>query len=130
MIVEDAGLFVDSLNGFPGAYSGWVQEKIGNAGLLRLLEGIGERSAEFRAVVAFSDGIVEKAFMGTAKGRIAEKMMGESGFGYDPIFVPEGFGQSFAQSIALKNKLSHRYQSLLKLVRFLKEEYLSGDLYR
>jgi XTP/dITP diphosphohydrolase len=122
VFVEDAGLFINSLNGFPGTYSGWVQKKIGNQGILKLLEAEQNRAAEFRAVIAFADGAKTKTFSGSAKGKIAKEQLGDSGFGYDPIFIPEGADQSFAQSIALKNKLSHRYNSLLKLVKYLERE--------
>lgn len=118
VFVEDTGLFIDALNGFPGTYSGWVLGKIGCAGILKLLGD--KRDAEFRAVVAYNDGKGIKPFLGICKGRIAHKAEGESGFGYDPIFIPEGHSQTFAQNIGLKNKLSHRYVSLLELNKFLR----------
>jgi XTP/dITP diphosphohydrolase len=62
-----------------------------------------------------------KIFKGSCKGEIAAKALGDSGFGYDPIFIPKGNTQTFAQSINLKNKLSHRYHSLLELLAYLDE---------
>lgn len=125
VFVEDAGLFIHVLDGFPGTYSGWVQGKIGNTGILRLIEGSPDRFAEFRAVIAYtSDGDDVRTFDGACKGAIAKRPEGESGFGYDPIFVPQGHSQTFAQNKELKNKLSHRYQSLLEFSKYLKEAKL------
>ncbi len=123
VFVEDTGLFIDCLNGFPGTYSAWVQRKIGPEGILKLMQGIEreKRSAAFRSVAAFHDGNRVRDFPGECRGRIADSMQGKSGFGYDPIFIPEGHSQTFAQNIELKNKLSHRYQSLLELARHLKK---------
>jgi XTP/dITP diphosphohydrolase len=125
VIVEDAGLFIDALNGFPGTYSGWVEKKIGFAGILKLMDGIDKRSAQFRAVIAYYDGTSIKTFGGICQGEIANKAEGGSGFGYDPIFIPGGHSQTFAQSIELKNKLSHRYNSLLELSKFLNREVIT-----
>lgn len=120
VFVEDTGLFIEALNGFPGTYSGWVLSKIGCEGILKLLERVENREAEFRAVIALHDGKQIRTFIGVCKGRIAEEAVGESGFGYDPIFIPKGHSQTFAQNIELKNKLSHRYVSLSELSEFLK----------
>ncbi|MFH1393479.1 MAG: XTP/dITP diphosphatase [Candidatus Micrarchaeota archaeon] len=121
VFVEDSGLFIDSLNGFPGTYSGWTFGKIGSGGMLRLLAGAKERSAHFGSCVAFADGKGVKTFSGTCRGTISPEARGTGGFGYDPIFVPEGHNETFAQSIILKNKLSHRYNSLLKFSNYLRK---------
>lgn len=120
VFVEDTGLFVDALDGFPGTYSAWVQQKIGCRGILKLLEGVEEREARFEACIAFHDGKEARTFIGICEGTIAEKERGESGFGYDPIFVPKGESSTFAESITLKNKYSHRYKSLSELISYLK----------
>jgi XTP/dITP diphosphohydrolase len=120
VFVEDGGLFVDALNGFPGTYSAWVQKKISNKGILKLLEGEKNRSARFETVIAYTDGKQAAAFRGICEGSVAERAAGESGLGYDPIFVPAGHSTTFAQSIELKNKLSHRYKSLQLLLSYLK----------
>lgn len=120
VFVEDSGLFIKALNGFPGTYSGWVLKKVGVPGILRLMAGVKDRSAYFEAVIAYADADGIKTFSGKCPGSIAEIPRGSSGFGYDPIFMPEGFDMTFAQSIELKNKLSHRYISLLELSRSLK----------
>jgi len=120
VFVEDAGLFINALNGFPGTYSAWVQKKIGCTGILKLIEEIEDRSAEFKSAVSFTDGKKTHTFEGVCKGSIADREYGSSGFGYDPIFIPQGNSQTFAQNIELKNKLSHRYTSLLKLSEYLR----------
>ncbi len=119
VFVEDSGLFIDALNGFPGTYSGWVQGKIGNGGILRLMAGHGGRSARFEACIAYHDGAGISVFRGLCPGSIAMEARGRGGFGYDPIFVPEGHSQTFAENIELKNKTSHRYRSLLEFSKTL-----------
>ncbi len=125
IFVEDTGLFIDALHGFPGTYSAWVQKKIGPQGILKLMDGIEKekRSASFRTVIAYHDGEKIQCVSGECKGSIAFMVLGESGFGYDPIFIPFGYPQTFGQNIELKNKLSHRYISLLELRKILKEAY-------
>ncbi len=122
VFVEDAGLFITSLNGFPGTYSAWVMKKLGCEGILKLMSGAkgAQRSAEFRAVIAFTDGKETRTFAGACRGSIAQEAAGSGGFGYDPVFVPEGHSQTFAQNIQLKNELSHRYKSLLEFSGYLK----------
>jgi XTP/dITP diphosphohydrolase len=120
VFVEDTGLFVDALKGFPGTYSAWVQKKIGCKGILKLLESTADRTARFEACIAFHNGKEARTFTGICEGTIAESERGKSGFGYDPIFVPKGESSTFAESIQLKNKYSHRYKSLLELISYLK----------
>ncbi len=120
VFVEDSGLFIDSLSGFPGTYSSWVQKKIGNKGILKLMEGAADRSAVFEACIAYHDGAAISTFSGQCPGSILEEERGSGGFGYDPIFVPQGEDQTFAENKELKNKLSHRYKSLLEFSTSLK----------
>ncbi len=120
VFVEDTGLFIDALKGFPGTYSGWVQQKIGNEGILRLMEGKEERSAHFETCIAYlKDREHTYVFRGRCDGTIASEPRGDAGFGYDPIFIPNGEHQTFAESIELKNKLSHRYKALLEFSKSL-----------
>ncbi len=119
VFVEDSGLFIESLSGFPGAYSSWALNKIGLDGILKLMEGKDNRSAYFEACIAYRDGYDVVTFRGKCPGRISEEARGEDGFGYDSIFIPEGEHQTFAESIELKNKLSHRYKSLLEFSKSL-----------
>ncbi len=123
VFVEDAGFFLKAFNGFPGSYSKWAFSKIGSGGILRLLGNSLDRGAVFKSSIAFADGLGVRIFEGVCSGRIAPSERGESGFGYDPIFIPEGHSQTFAESIGLKNKLSHRYNSLLKFSNYLRETH-------
>ena len=121
IIVEDAGLFIDSLGGFPGPYSSYVEGKLGLDGVLKIMEGDENRSAEFRAVVAFHHLGHTNIFRGVCKGTIAHEKRGRGGFGYDPIFVPSSSdGRTSAEmSTVEKSSISHRGEALNKLIQFL-----------
>jgi XTP/dITP diphosphohydrolase len=122
VFVEDTGLFIDALNGFPGTYSAWAQKKIGNEGILKLMAGTANRSASFKTCIAFVNGKTKgeaRTFTAECKGQISEKPRGNDGFGYDPVFIPEGEQHTFAENASFKNKHSHRYKSLLLLANHL-----------
>ena len=111
VIVEDDGLFIDSLSGFPGPFSSYVFKTIGNNGILKLVGD--DRDAQFRAVIAYCDSNKKPIlFESNVLGKISKNLQG-NGWGYDPIFVPENQTKTYAE-LAEKNKLSHRYQSLKK----------------
>lgn len=123
LIVEDAGLFIRPLKGFPGPYSSYVYQTIGNEGVLKLMEGLEDRYAQFRSTVAFcSPNLPLKSYRGASEGKIAEEMRGSSGFGFDPIFEPSrGGGKTFAEmSIDEKNRFSHRSRALRKFAEWYK----------
>ncbi len=87
-MIEDAGLFVEALQGFPGVYSAYVQRTIGNAGILRLMEGMDKRDAYFKSVVAYVEpGREPIMFDGEVHGQIGFEERGHKGFGYDPSFM-------------------------------------------
>ncbi|MBK9257642.1 MAG: RdgB/HAM1 family non-canonical purine NTP pyrophosphatase [Saprospiraceae bacterium] len=119
---EDTGLEVSALDGAPGVhtarYAGNERDPSKNIQKLLLeLKNKDDRSARFRTVIALYDGLDCKYFQGIAKGKIAVETSGDGGFGYDPIFIPEGYDQTFAElSSEVKNKISHR----AKAVEFLK----------
>jgi XTP/dITP diphosphohydrolase len=123
--LEDSGLFIDSLNGFPGVYSAYVFYKIGCDGILKLMKDkkITERKATFKSVIAYFEPDKKPLlFIGEAIGYISEKAIGSHGFGYDPLFIPLGEKKTFAQmQTDEKNRFSHRGKSLDKLVDFLKK---------
>jgi len=123
-ILEDAGLFIDALNGFPGVYSAYVFYKIGCPGILTLLEKVDDnkRKATFRSVYAYSEpGKKPILFIGECQGMISKKILGEHGFGYDPIFIPDGKNKTFGQmDTKEKNLISHRGKSIEKLKDMLK----------
>lgn len=129
VIVEDAGLFIKTLKGFPGPYSSYVFRTIGLKGVLKLMENVNERGAFFESVVAFSapNRKSPKLFRGKTEGRIADQMRGQEGFGFDPIFFPISCkSKTFAEMpVAEKNKLSHRAKAL----RAFAEWYVAGFMY-
>lgn len=116
VIVEDDGLFIDSLGGFPGQYSSHAFKTIGNEGILKLLKGSEDRSASFRSLIAFYDGRHTSISEGRANGRISDKIT-EGGWGYDPIFIPAGTDLTFAQLSGRKNEYSHRKAALEEFAR-------------
>lgn len=115
VFVEDAGLFVETLRGFPGPYSSYVYGTIGCGGVLRLMEGVLDRGAEFRSAAAYCEpGGEPVCFSGVASGRISGRERGVYGFGFDPIFEPGGGGgRTFAEMVLEeKNRYSHRARSI------------------
>ena len=124
---DDTGLEVEALDGAPGVFSARYagEECDSEANMQKLLQnltGKSNRNAQFRTVIALIIKGEEKLFNGIVKGTITEEKRGDSGFGYDPVFVPEGFSESFAQmSGDMKNSISHRYRATLELSNYLKE---------
>ena len=119
-MVEDTGLFIDCLNGFPGPYSAYVFRTLGNQGVLRLLEEVADRGATFQSVFAYCqpDGAPE-CFPSAVPGVIASECRG-AGWGYDPIFVAEGaLGRTYGELGDDKNQLSHRRVALESLARWI-----------
>jgi XTP/dITP diphosphohydrolase len=111
LIVEDSGLFINALNGFPGPFSSYVYRTVGCRGVLKLLSGKANRNSVFKCVVAFcSPSTNPLIFEGKAFGSIALSVKGSGGFGFDPIFIPKkGDGRTFAELIPEdKDRLSHR----------------------
>jgi len=129
VIVEDAGLFIRSLNGFPGPYSAYTYKTIGLSGVLKLMEGLSDRYAYFLSVVAYAEpGRPVKVFHGRVEGLITYTSRGSKGFGFDPIFQPlEGDGRTFAEMTSReKNMLSHRARAFRKLALWIKESQASN----
>jgi len=126
VFVEDAGIFIGALNGFPGPYSSYVYRTIGTKGILKLMKNTAKREAYFQSAVAFSSPEeVPKCFQGKVKGKISMEERGSSGFGFDPIFEPSGGGKkAFAEMTTTeKNKYSHRAKAL----RNFAEWYAGGS---
>lgn len=126
---DDTGLEVEALDGAPGVYSARYagEECDSEANMRKLLEnltGKTNRNAQFRTVIALIVKGEEMLFNGIVKGAIATEKRGDSGFGYDPIFIPEGHCESFAQmSSEMKNSMSHRFRATQQLGDYLKENY-------
>jgi XTP/dITP diphosphohydrolase len=126
LIVEDAGLFVNALKGFPGPYAAYVYQTVGNAGLLKLLKGVDDRKATFCSAIAYYDGHgAPVCFEGEAAGEITwEERVGngKSGFGFDPIFQPAGSAKTFAEMmLEEKNGFSHRAIAVSKFAEWYKQ---------
>lgn len=125
-IADDTGLEVDALNGAPGVYSAryagedaTYQDNVDK--LLNELDGHQERKAQFRTVIAYVTEESEYFFEGICEGEILTEQRGEKGFGYDPVFQPEGYKKTFAELDSKeKNKISHRGRALEKFLDFLK----------
>ena len=124
IIVEDAGLFIEALNGFPGPYASYVYKTIGNEGLLKLMKETNNRKACFQSVVAYFYEDLESpiCFKGEVLGEITQTVRkGSSGFGFDPVFKPMQSDKTFAEmSIAEKNRYSHRAKAFRKFARWYK----------
>ncbi|MDF9800204.1 XTP/dITP diphosphohydrolase [Catalinimonas alkaloidigena] len=124
---DDTGLEVKALNGEPGVYSARYAgpQRSSEDNMQRLLEALkdkDDRTAQFRTVITLILSGEQHQFEGIVSGRISEGKSGSEGFGYDPIFVPDGYTQSFAEmDMATKNKISHRGLATKKLVAFLKQ---------
>jgi XTP/dITP diphosphohydrolase len=120
VMVDDSGLFIEALGGFPGPYSSYVFDTLGNEKILKLMENITNRKATFRCVIGFCcPGEKARVFTGEVTGEIARTSRGTSGFGYDPIYEVNGltFGEMRDEE---KNKISHRYRALAMFVEWLK----------
>jgi XTP/dITP diphosphohydrolase len=125
---DDTGLEVDALDNRPGVYSARYAGNECNSEnnikkILKELEGVRNRKAMFRTVIAFIHEDQIYCFEGQVQGEITTEKKGEGGFGYDPIFIPEGHTKTFAQMLLIeKNKISHRSKALEKFVSFINSE--------
>ena len=113
VIIEDDGLFINSLNGFPGPYSSYAYDTIGNKGIMSLLENSQTRDANFVSIIAYCDndyGV--KLFESSIPGKISS-VIEKGGWAYDPIFIPDGESKTYA-NVSDKDKFSHRAAALTK----------------
>ncbi|RLF50075.1 MAG: non-canonical purine NTP pyrophosphatase, RdgB/HAM1 family [Thermoplasmata archaeon] len=121
-ILEDSGLFIDALKGFPGVYSSYVFRTIGLQGVLSLMEGKSNRGARFLSVVAVVHNNEVVLCRGVCEGHISHTARGHGGFGFDPIFIPRGEKRTFAEmSAADKNAYSHRGKSMRLAAKYIAE---------
>lgn len=126
---EDTGLEVDILNGDPGVYTARYggDEKDAHKNmdkLLRVLDGHHQRDAQFRTIIAYVDHRQTLYFEGLVRGRIATFKSKNVGFGYDPIFIPDGYDLCFADlSLDIKNKISHRAKAVEKMIYYFQHEF-------
>jgi XTP/dITP diphosphohydrolase len=126
LIVDDTGFFIDTLKGFPGPYAAYVLQSIGNAGILKIMEGKTDRNARFVTAIAFADGRGVRVFTGTIEGCITSSPRGTGGFGYDPIFETEG--KTLAEiPLEEKSRISHRARALTAFHDWFIQEYKVPD---
>ncbi len=123
LIIEDDGMFIDSLNGFPGPYSSYVFKTIGNKGILKLVPS--KRKAKFVSIITYCDKKTLESFDAKIDGTISKSQKGK-GWGYDPIFVPKNSRKTFAE-IDGKNELSHRFKALKKFSNWYLHKLESND---
>lgn len=118
LMIDDSGLFIDTLGGFPGVYSAYVMDTLGCDGILKLMGDEEVRSARFECVIGYLDEDI-RLFKGVSKGEITSEKRGEGGFGYDPIFRPDGRVKTYAEmSTSEKNDISHRGRAMDDLIEY------------
>ena len=123
-IIDDSGLFVDSLGGFPGVWSAYAQKTIGNKGILKLMEDVEDRGAEFRCCIGCDISGKRIVVTGVCRGSITYSEMGDGGFGFDPVFTHDG-NRTFSQiPMDEKNAVSHRGNAVRLLIDALKSNGL------
>jgi XTP/dITP diphosphohydrolase len=122
LIVEDSGLFIEALNGFPGTYSAYVFKTIGLDGVMKTMQDVPDRKAVMKSAVAYTDGNEVKSFLGEVSGVIPDNEKGLNGFGYDPIFIPDGNDKTFGEDTEFKSKVSHRARSLRKFCEWYSKQ--------
>jgi XTP/dITP diphosphohydrolase len=134
IFVEDAGLFIHALNGFPGPYAAYVFKTIHNAGVLKLMDGVKSREAKFHSVIAYCDETLGEPqfFDGESDGTIIlteRNSRGKTAFGFDPIFQPAGSSKSFSEmSVEVKNCFSHRSKAIRKFAEWYQKTKMNQPI--
>lgn len=125
-IIDDSGIFIDALKGFPGVWSAYAQKTLGNPGILKLMDGVEDRGAEFRCCIGCDIQGKRIIVMGVCRGTITDSERGDEGFGFDPIFTHDG-ERTFAEiPLDEKNAVSHRGKAVELLIDELKKNGLVG----
>jgi len=120
IVVEDSGLFIKALNDFPGTYSATIHKKIGLEGILKLMKDIKGRECAYKSAVAYCEpGKKPVSFLGTEKGKIAESIKGNFGFGHDPIFIPDGRSKTYGEMENVEELKKFRRMAVEKLRKYL-----------
>ncbi len=120
VVVEDSGLFIKALNGFPGTCSAYIHKRIGLNGIINLMEGIADRSCTYKSAVSYCEPKRNSiSFLGEEKGRIAESSKGNFGFGHDSIFIPEGSNKTYGEMENCCCVKKFRKEAILKLKEYL-----------
>jgi XTP/dITP diphosphohydrolase len=130
IFVEDAGFFIDALSGFPGPYAAYVYQTVHNSGIIKLMDKVKQRKANFESIIAYCDDQTFNqplSFHGEVQGEITiaeREEAGKSGFGFDPIFQPLGSTKTFAEmTIEEKNEYSHRAMAIKKFAEWYKNQH-------
>ena len=125
LIVDDTGFSIEALGGFPGPYAAYVQQTIGNAGILKIMEGKTDRTARFTTAIAYADEEGIRVFSGVLEGQITHSPRGKCGFGYDPIF---GIGETTLAEIPMEEKshMSHRARALAAFHDWFMQDRTTG----
>jgi len=120
VIVDDTGMSIDTLNGLPGVLVAWFLDNLKPEGILKILSGEKNRKASVCTCIAYADQTGVFAFTGTIKGKMPESLKEENRFGFDPIFIPDGYDKTYAEMTAdEKNEISMRKIALLKFKKFM-----------
>jgi XTP/dITP diphosphohydrolase len=123
IVVDDVGLYVDAWNGFPGPYVKHMLDALDYSGLLGLLKNEKNRRVRVAAVIGYHDGKKAHTFIGKFNGTLSTEKRGTKGWGFDPIVIPDGFSETFAElGPDIKNKISHRALALKKFKKFLDKQ--------
>ncbi len=120
VLVEDTALYINALNGFPGALIKFMEMTVGYDGTCRMLRGYKDKRATAESCIVFYDGKDLKSFSGRVHGTISDRTRGTDGFGFDCLFIPDSSKKTFAEmGTEEKNRISHRRKAVLKLKRYL-----------
>lgn len=122
VLVEDSGMYVPALKGFPGPWTKYSHNTIGNAGILKLMKGVENRKAYYKSALGFcSPGKKPLCFLGAEEGAVSRKIRGKKGWGQDPIFIPKGQKKTYGELVPEKEYYPCRERAVKKLEDFLKK---------
>ena len=120
IVVEDSGLFIKALHDFPGTCSAYIHKRIGLQGIIKLMKGVKERDCTYKSAVAYCQPRKKPvSFLGEEKGKVAESIRGNFGFGHDPIFIPEGSSKTYGEIKNGEKIKKFRRRAVLRLREFL-----------
>lgn len=121
VLVDDTGMSIEALNGLPGAFVSWFLDSLGSQGVLNLIKNQENRKASVSTCIAYADVNGAQTFVGTVNGTIPTELRGDKGFGYDPIFIPDGNDKTYAEMTSEeKNEISMRKIALMKFKEYIK----------
>jgi XTP/dITP diphosphohydrolase len=125
VLIDDSGLYIEELGGFPGPYSDYVIKKLGLNGVIEIIRRLRSRKATFISALAYYDGKELKVFKGEVNGELTLEVRGSKGFGFDPIFIPMGSNKTFGEMTTdEKSKISHRAKAVEAFAKWYSEHYV------